>query len=197
MLRKHALRPQTVCEVGCGSGAVLVEVARHVDAERLEGYDISSDAARFWAADESGRLGFHEGDFLASDGTFDLLLCLDVFEHVDDYLGFLRRIRSRAEHKIFHIPLDMSAQAVMRGTPILANRERWGHLHYFTTETALATLVDTGYEIVDWFHTASGIERGTTVVEKVARLPRKLVGALSTTIAARLLGGYSLLVLAK
>jgi hypothetical protein len=80
-------------------------------------------------------------------------MALDVFEHVEDYVGFLKRLRVKAEYKIFHIPLDMSVMSVMRMTPILNARDKVGHLHYFCKETALATLNDTGYQIIDWFYT--------------------------------------------
>ena len=32
-------------------------------------------------------------------------------------------------------------------------REQFGHLHYFSKETALATLTDAGYEVVDYSYT--------------------------------------------
>jgi len=35
-------------------------------------------------------------------------------------------------------------------------RKEFGHLHYFTHETALATLEDSGYRVLDHFHTWDG-----------------------------------------
>src|SRR5205085_732695 len=198
MLQRHSLEPRTICDVGCGAGHVLRELLSVTRAETIDGYDISPDAARFWAGLSTDRLHFHQEDFLEAATTqYDLLLCLDVFEHVRDYIGFLQAIRGRATYKLFHIPLDISAQSVIRMTPILQNRRTFGHLHYFTTETALVTLKDAGYEIVDYFHTASGIERATTRAEKIARLPRWLMGLVSRNLAARLLGGYSVLALTR
>jgi SAM-dependent methyltransferase len=198
MLEKQSLRPRTICDVGCGAGHVLRELLRVTDADVLDGYDISPDAARFWSDVQSDRLHFFQEDFLRSQKrSYDLLLCLDVFEHVQDYIGFLQSIRERATFKLFHIPLDISAQSVIRMSPILQNRRTFGHIHYFTTETALATLQDAGYEIVDWFHTASGIERAASPGERIARIPRRLLGLLSRNVAARLLGGYSVLALTR
>ena len=94
-------------------------------------------------------------DILEENTTtpFDLIMALDVFEHVEDYVGFLKQLRVKIEYKIFHIPLDMSVMSVMRMTSILNARDKVGHLHYFCKETALATLTDTGYQIIDWFYT--------------------------------------------
>ena len=65
-------------------------------------------------------------------------------------------------------------------------------------ETALATLVDSGYDIVDFFYTAGSLDLPTkTLRSKIAALPRKLMFKLNEDIAVKLLGGFSLLVLTK
>jgi hypothetical protein len=125
------------------------------------------------------------------------LLCLDVFEHVEDYFGFLRGLRGKSVHKIFHIPLDLSVQWVWRSGPIMREREQAGHLHYFTKETALATLQDAGYQVVDWFYTAGAIANPRSVKARLARWPRRLLSSVNQDLVVRVLGGYSLLVLAK
>ena len=101
------------------------------------------------------------------------------------------------EQMIFHIPLDFSAQWVLRGRPILREREQAGHLHYFMKDTALATLQDAGYTIVDWFYTPGAIDHPRSIKARLATLPRKLFSAMSKDLAVRALGGYSLLVLGR
>jgi hypothetical protein len=77
-------------------------------------------------------------------------------------------------------------------------RESVGHIHYFTKDTALAMLVDCGYRIIDFRYTASRLElpnqsRSSQVVAPL----RKAVHSLNPDLAVRVLGGYSLLVLAE
>jgi hypothetical protein len=120
-----------------------------------------------------------------------------VFEHVPNYIEFLQDLRRKARFKVFHIPLDMSAQWVMRGRPILLEREQAGHLHYFMKDTALAALRDSGYEVVDWTYTAGAIDNPRSIKARLASWPRRLMMNLSRDFTVRLLGGYSLLVLAK
>src|SRR5262245_60424428 len=136
MLAKHAIRPGSVCEVGCGAGEVLRQLQQHLLGDTVShGYDISSQALSLCKTRDNDRLCFFREDFLAKDTEcYDLLLCLDVLEHVEDYMGFLRRLLARAVNKLFHIPLDLSVQGVLRGTPILGSREAAGHLHYFMKE---------------------------------------------------------------
>jgi hypothetical protein len=122
---------------------------------------------------------------------------MDVFEHVEDYMGFLRKLRPKARFKIFHIPLDMSAQWVFRGSPVLLAREKVGHLHYFSKETALATLRDTGYEILDWIYTPADVDKPGSLKCRMMRWPRKFFTGINADLSVRILGGYSLLVHAR
>jgi SAM-dependent methyltransferase len=198
MLRKHRLQPWTIGEIGCGAGEVLRQLQLQLpEGPHFYGYDISPDAIALCRQRENDRLHFACADLLTTETKpFDLLLCLDVVEHVEDYLGFLRRLRPKATHHLFHIPLEMSAQNVFRCRPIFVGRATAGHLHYFMKDTALLTLQDAGYTIVDWFYTPCG-DQGKGLRSLLARWPRRVAGWINPDLAARVLGGYSLLVLAK
>lgn len=199
MLDRHGLTPATVCEIGCGAGEILRQLQSGLPpGTLLRGYDVSPQAIELCRQRQNRHLSYVCGDLLATDeGPFDLLLCIDVFEHVEDYMGFVRRLRGRGRHTLFHIPLDMSVQALLRRWPITEARARTGHLHYFMKDTALQTLKDTGYEVVDWFYTPAAVDRGTTWKARLAKLPRMAMARVSPDLAARVLGGYSLLVLAR
>ncbi len=199
MLQKNHLQPTTICEVGCGAGEVLRLLQEEMDnACRFWGYDISPQAMEMCKSRANEKLQFKLADISREEHTFfDLILVLDVFEHVEDYFGFLDGIRPKSDLKIFHIPLDLSVQAVFRKQGLLKRRELWGHLHYFTKETALETLKDVGYELLDYFYTPRGIELATETVHKLALLPRMICFWIHQDLAVRTLGGYGLLVLAR
>lgn len=199
MIEKHHLDPRTICEVGCGAGEVLRQLQSQLPAEtEFSGYEISPQAFALCQPRASERLQFYCEDLItARSPYFDLLLCIDVFEHVADYLNFLKALRDKGRYKIFHIPLDMSAQWVLRGRPILREREQAGHLHYFMKDTALSTLSDTGYDVLDWGYTAGAIDHPRSVKAKLASLPRRMLARINQDFVVRALGGYSLLVLAK
>lgn len=200
MLRRNHVNPTSICEVGCGAGEILSVLASDLGKDvQYYGYEISPQAFEICRQKSNENLHFYLKDLLTSEGdSFDVLMAIDVLEHVEDYMGFLRKLKSKATFKIFHIPLDMSVQTVLRISPILGLRNTVGHLHYFTKETALATLRDTGYEIMDCVFTKSAIELpNRNWRETLLKWPRRLLFSLHENFTARVLGGFSLLVLAR
>ncbi|MBI1389086.1 MAG: methyltransferase domain-containing protein [bacterium] len=203
MIETHRLAPASVAELGCGAGEILIELSR-LDAlknARIEGYDISPQAIALCQAHGVERAKFYCEDLLrdAHTETFDLMLVIDVFEHVPDYLGFLEKCRPKADYKIYHIPLGIHVSSVLRNA-FLQSRYTVGHLHYFSAESALAALRDTGHEIVDYFYTdvALGVFRQHPSLKRAAaNIPRWLFSKISVPLTARILGGYSLLALTK
>jgi 2-polyprenyl-3-methyl-5-hydroxy-6-metoxy-1,4-benzoquinol methylase len=199
MIDNNALQPHSICEVGCGAGEILRQLQLSLsDNVSYRGYDISPYAIELAKKRENERLFFSCEDFLLkTTDPIDLLLCIDVFEHVEDYLGFLRQLKSKSRYKIFHIPLDMSIQFVLRAEPILWMRKNVGHLHYFMKDTALSTLEDSGYKVLDYFYTAQHVDLAKTFKAKLMKVPRKILFTIHPDFMVRLLGGYSLLVLAE
>ncbi|MBM9602716.1 class I SAM-dependent methyltransferase [Desulfopila inferna] len=199
MMQENELMPQTVCEVGCGAGEILRQLSFKLPDVQFFGFEISPQAYELAQQKQNERVQFFLEDFSQNNEQYyDILLAIDVFEHIEDYYGFLRKVRERAAYKIFHIPLDISVQRVLLSKPIMKRRREVGHIHYFTKETALATLEDTGYTIVDYSYTASTLDLpAPSLLYSLGKIPLKIAGLLNKDLAARILGGYSLMVLAK
>lgn len=199
LLKRNNLRPKSVSEIGCGAGEIVVQLSQGLPGTRFHGYEISPQAFEVCRKKESDNIRFFLNEFPdETKNQVDLLLLIDVFEHVEDYMGLLRRLSNIGENKIFHIPLDLSVQSVLRAKPIMNRRKQVGHIHYFTKETALATLEDTGYKIIDYFYTKGSLElpdRGTRA--NLMQLPRKVGFFLSKDLTVRILGGFSLMVLTE
>jgi hypothetical protein len=195
-MERRQLRPRNICEVGCGAGEVLRQLQLKMDPDcTFHGYDIAPAAIEMAKSKENDRLGFALQDFgQVETPHFDLLLVLEVVDHVEDYLGFLRMLRERAEWKIFSFSLDISVQSAIRPGAFTQRREVHSHLHHFNKETALSTLRYSGYEIVDFFYPSNIAISG---LAKIAKPVRTALFKLGPDIAVRLLGGYSLMVLAR
>jgi len=200
LVKNNKLEIKNVVEIGCGAGEILVQLQKMLNDSNInyEGYDISPDAYNLSKSKTNKTLHFFKEDFLMKEGIFfDLALIIDVFEHVDDYISFIKKCSDKATFKIYHIPLDLHISALLRNQLIEA-RKSVGHIHYFTKETALATLSDSGQEIVDYFYTPGALELpGNSLKTRVVNIFRKTLYALLPDFSVRLLGGYSLIVLTK
>lgn len=191
IIEKNFLNPNTICEIGCGAGEVLNQLSKHYDDEKeFFGYEVSPQALELCSTRSKQNLIFKLSNLL-DDNTvyFDIAMAIDVFEHVEDYFSFLRKLKTKAKYKIFHTPLDLSVQSVLCSSPILKLRKSVGHIHYFTKETALEALKDAGYEIVDYLYTNSSIglpKRGWKV--NLLKIPRKLFLSVDNDWAIRVFG---------
>jgi cyclopropane fatty-acyl-phospholipid synthase-like methyltransferase len=203
ILFDNQIKPASICEVGCGSGDILIHLAKHLPDTIMMGFDISPQAAEFWkehqCTNSGGGVDFCLGDFhTINKQKFDLLLMIDVFEHVRDPFSFLENSRQHAANFVFHIPLDLSASSILRGYPLINARKKTGHLHYYTKDLALATLVDTGYKVLDWRYTGASLDMpNRSLRTRLTALPRRIAYAANKDFGVRLLGGETLLVLAK
>ena len=198
ILRRNGVSFVSCVEVGCGAGQILTHLAMEFPGKRFTGYDVSPDAAKLWSQAGSHAVAYELADITTVDVTADLLLLIDVFEHIEDYMGFLRKLSGRSRWFVFHITLDMHISALLRDRQLHA-RQQVGHLHYFSRATALATLADTGYRIVDEELTRLSQQtlESRRPLTLLANAVRRSMQLLSADFAAKLLGGYSLLVLAE
>jgi SAM-dependent methyltransferase len=197
-IERAGLRPGSIADVGCGSGGVLAALRPFFPEARLCGFDVAPGAARLWDGHAGTGIRLVVGDFLAETRErYDVVLLLDVLEHLANPFEFLVRLRSRAGHFVLHFPLDLSALSVLREAPLLAAREKVGHLHYYTKSLALALLEDCGYRIVDVRYTgATFTAPPRSWRSRLAGVVRRVGYAVHHDLAARLLGGETLIVLA-
>ena len=200
MIQKHNLSPKTICEVGCGAGEILKQLQTNMDEDcNFLGYEISPQAFELCEKRSNKKLQFKLKDFTReTDVFFDLLLFIDVIEHVEDYFGFLRNVRTKGSYKIFHVPLDVCSIGVLRRWQI----GTWsgGHIHHFMKDTALQALRYTGYEIVDYFYTLEfkECESSASPFNKLLmNLLRNTTFQIHADLSVRLFGGCLLLILAK
>lgn len=199
MLAKHSLVPRTICDIGCGTGGVLDALeALMPNSPTLTGYEIASQAINLAPLDRRRRIELIEGSHDIDDRQFDLLLALDVFEHLEDYYGFLRGIRAKAPLAIFHIPIDTALTTVLRPGPVLRSYRKVGHIQHYTPTLALEALRHVGYKIVDYQYTVPArVANPKSIRGRIGRAARLSLARMNLEFASRLVPGFSLLVLAE
>ena len=199
MLTAHRVACGSLAEIGCGAGGVLAELRRSRPEAALHGFDIAPALVEFWERHAGARIDFELGDFLAVNRRhYDVILLLDVVEHLANPSEFLAQVRTHADHFVFHFPLDLSASTVLRESPLLHVRRKVGHLHFFTKNLALALLEDCGYTVVDWSYTGAAFNAPQrTWKTRLASAVRLMAYAVNKDVGVRMLGGETLLILAR
>ena len=199
MLMRNGITPETVCEAGCGAGEVLKQLQAKMDAAcSFWGYDISPQACELSRSRANEKLHFKLADIRREeDVSCDLMLILDVLEHLEDPFSFLRDLKQKSTYKLIHFPLDMSVLSLLRPEGLIGVRRAYGHIHYFNKDIALEMLKEVGYTVVDYFYTPRSIGLANTIAKKLLIPPRLVFFFIHKDLAVRVLGGFSLLVLAK
>jgi SAM-dependent methyltransferase len=209
-IERNHLRPQSVCEIGCGAGEILRILQAHLDDGcAFRGYDIAPDAIAL--AKERENEFFHAflGDVREDQNYFcDLILIIDTLEHFENCFELLRDIKAKSTYKIFQLPLDISVKSIL-WNKLPEYRHATGHLHFFCKDIALEVIQAAGYEILDHFYAIEPF-RGAgirplpfplnlirTLVRALQRFPRLVLYALNQDLAARVFGDWKLIVVAR
>lgn len=199
LLQAHDRHPASLVEIGCGAGGVMIGLKGYYPETTMTGYDIAPDLVAIWNDTDRPDLNFVLGDYLDLDRPIpDLTLLIDVIEHLDNPFEFLENLRGKCNEVVFHFPLDLSSISVMREAPLLLVRNKVGHLHFYTRGLVVSLLEGAGYDIIDARYTGASFtapRRG--VASRLAGLVRRLVFLLNRDLGARLLGGETLMVLAR
>ena len=200
ILTLNNCKPKEITEVGCGSGAVLYHLSKLTEPSvQYKGYDISSQAISIAKNLPQNCIEYFNEDWTQKSLSADCLLVIDVLEHVEDYYGFLNKIRSKANNFVFHIPLDLSCRTILKPHVLLQQRKKVGHIHYFTKDHVVWMLKDSGYSIIDSFYTKPFIDTTPSKGFKnwIKKRLRNFSFWIHKDISASLWGGYSIMILAK
>jgi SAM-dependent methyltransferase len=198
ILSQNDIVPRSICDIGCGTGAIIEILSKQYSSAAVRGFEISPHAYKMCTKRATGNLSFSMADAFESGETFDLCMAIDVIEHVENPFAFLRLMRKMAKWHVLHIPLDMNSLAVGRGWVLPDARSKLGHIHYFSRDSALALLAESGLEVIDSFYTAWAIDQSyKTWKKRFAAWPRRIAFSLAPDATVRLIGGWSLMVLAR
>lgn len=138
-LKKIVSKSANILEIGCG-GCVILEQLKN-DGHKVLGVDSSP-----FAVSEGKKRGIKViNDFFPSPKiteSFDLIFCVDVLEHIDDYTNFINEQISRLnQNGLIVVNVPDATESILIGDISLAMHQ---HLNYFTTKSLHALLKESG-----------------------------------------------------
>lgn len=134
---------KTVLDVGCGSGENLAGLAESIPNLTLTGIDFSSEALALAAKRAPGaKLRQLDAQNECLDERFDLVMSIQVIEHVADDVGALRNMGRMSKQWVL--------VTTMRGRMRPSERDI-GHLRNYSDEELRAKAGSAGLEVVDIF----------------------------------------------
>jgi SAM-dependent methyltransferase len=133
-------RPQRILDAGCGSGRNMVELARFGP---VTGTDVSERALELASARGVGTVMMAPLERLPFEaGTFDVITCLDVVEHIRDDVGALRELR-RVVASDGRLLVTVPAYPWLWSRHDEANR----HERRYTAKTLTAAATQAGWQL--------------------------------------------------
>lgn len=145
---------ERVLDVGCGYGAVAYSIATRSGARvtgiDLEPANVEMARRRFRHPD----LAFELGDALVAlpDGRYDVIVLSNVLEHIDDRVGFVRRIvdRTRPSRILIRVPMfDRDWRVPLRRELNLYPYSDLGHFTEYTTGSFRDEMAAAGLEVTE------------------------------------------------
>jgi SAM-dependent methyltransferase len=141
------LAPARTLEVGCGDGALLVELARRGLGGRLAGVEIAPAAVEIARGRaEIDAVELYDGRRLAAgDGAHDLGILSHVLEHVPDPAALLAEVARACRAVVVEVPLEDNLSA--RRPSGRRHSEQVGHLQRLSRAAARRIAADAGLRV--------------------------------------------------
>lgn len=206
--RKGKINPRFICDIGCGAGEVIRCLANELPDCKFHGYELSPQAYALAKLRETEQCRYFQLDGLTypQRHDYDVAMAIDVVEHVEDYFAFVRKLKRVANHKVLHVPLEMSALGTIVNQQAWARRTA-GHIHFFSSATLVQALHECHVSVSQFAFTKPFINDALTyrnrhrIMRQIAKLglsiPRQILYMVSPEFCARTLGGCSALIVCE
>lgn len=147
------LAPESILEIGCGRGGVLAGLHERFPDATLTGLDISEDVLGY-ARTRVPTAKFIHSDILSLNRSehYDLVIGLDVLEHLYFHEEVMSLVRAISRQSIWHVPLGASSKNHLldrwRG-----QIQRYGHIQFYDMPALLTMFARCGLAVRDYRYT--------------------------------------------
>jgi SAM-dependent methyltransferase len=154
LLRRNGIKPLTLLELGCGTGAVITECQRRRLAAEFTAVDFSEQAIAYLESHSKGiycvSADITDPGFTMSR-SFDIVILSHVLEHLEDPLKFLQLMiaKIRFRYLVAEVPLEDLLAARIKNLVRDRTRNVAGHVQFFTERTFRRLLSSATLDLTD------------------------------------------------
>ncbi|HAO93198.1 MAG: hypothetical protein A2X99_02630 [Deltaproteobacteria bacterium GWB2_55_19] len=197
------LSPRVICDIGCGAGLIAKGMAEAYPDALVIGLDISIDMLK------AARRNTPEAEFVNARiealpigaGMADIIMLMDVLEHLEDPGKVLGALSQIARHLIIKVPLEDSlwywANDKTGRYTREENRRKLGHIQYFKMSSLTRLLNNAGFEVVAYEIISQNVDNPDnphiSKLGKVINPVRVLAYKVSKRLFARVFNGSVIL----
>lgn len=194
---------KSIIDVGCGIGEILKYLKKNnlfLNAS-FAGYDVNKYAIKF--AKKNSDINFFCENYkeLSKNKKSDLIICADVFEHVDNDVYFLKKLLNNGKFFLFNVPLDISLISLIKKNFFKKKYNDVGHIHFYSKYSIILKIEHCGYKIIDKIYAKNRLKHFTKKgfsIKKFLIIPfQYILDKINEDFACAIFGGYSLVILAK
>jgi SAM-dependent methyltransferase len=194
----------TVLEVGCGAGMILyffclwLKQITNCNVQPI-GLDISPHALSLATQNVPNLQSYCKSIIESGDLRADILLCIDVLEHLEDPIQNLTVMAKMSPVLLFRVPLETDLVARLIGQK--RTKRRYGHINFFSSTGLLSSLRDSGLRVVNFSYSLGALNLRTdpqaSTFIKLVRLIRRTTWKIDPLICLHILGGTAMEILAQ
>jgi len=146
---------ESMIDIACGAGAVTLELKKRLSIPKVVGIDISTTMINYAKTlDKNNSVDWINQNIfdLKFAERFDLAVCNDIVEHVNDDAQFLKQVANLSKYAVIKVPLEKSFLArflkFFHIADVWADTEsRYGHIHHYAMKELDELIYSSGFQI--------------------------------------------------
>ena len=183
-------------DYGCGTGSILHILSDFLPGRSYLGFDPCPQLSSQWSSYPN--IDFTTTFDLETIDLNDVILLIDVLEHVLDPYSLLDALCSRAGYVIVHLPLELNLSTLLRPCSLKNAYDEVAHLHFYSPATFEIMCTHLRIDVISKTFTFPyrTLKRTRNNKQKLIDLSRSVISSLiSPDISQSVLGGNTALYL--